>query len=229
MICSATTWHSLKYKSPRYLCPDAGPDSLPAGGALVSGAMQLLPLGSETLAAAQRVALELFPWEVEHQVALAASVQPAEYPAFYLDRRLQWVRGWTAHAPTGAVHGIATLYGYQAQPDEAWLAWFGLVPEARGRGAGGRLLEWLINRSRAEGRRTLRLWTTDEAEYTTAIQLYLTRGFVPEEHPPLPGEEWRTFVFSLGLDGQNPLPWAAVIDRGELCGRQVSTATSLAA
>lgn len=191
--------------------------------------MQLQPLGSDTLAAAQRVALELFPWEDEHQLALAASVAPAEHRSFYDQRRLQFVHAWTAHDPEGTLRGIASLYGYDARPEEAWLAWFGLVPAARGRGAGGRLLDWLIRQSRTDGRRTLRLWTTDEPEYAPAIQLYLGRGFRAEEHPPLPGEEWRTLVFSLSLDGRAVLPWSSVLNRGELCGRQTTAASALAA
>lgn len=191
--------------------------------------MHLQPLAFDDLASAQRVARELFPWEDEHQVALAAVVRAGDHARFLAERRLAAVRCWTAHNCTGAISGLVTVYDYQTQPREVWLAWFGLLPVARGQGDGGRLLDWLIARARAEARHTLRLWTTDEAEYAAAVRLYLRRGFVVEDHPSLPGEDWRTLVFSLGLEGRPPVPWSSVLGRGELCGRHAAPAASLAA
>ena len=72
---------------------------------------------------------------------------------------------------------------------------------------------------RYEGRSVLRLWTTVEDEYCTAIRLYEKRGFTAEDYPPLPGESWRTLVMSLGLNGTTPIPWLSVGDRPALCGR----------
>ena len=186
----------------------------------MSARMKFLPLQAETLAATQQVAVDLFPWEHEHQLALAAAQAPAAHAGFYSERGLESVRCWTTHLTGGPVSGMAMLWGYRAQPEELWLAWFGLLPAVRGRGAGTKLLDWLIAFARAEGRRTLRLWTTDEAEYTTAMGLYTRRGFMAERHPPLPGENWNTLVFSLGLDGRVPMPWSDVPRRGELCGRE---------
>ncbi len=191
--------------------------------------MNFQPLNAERLAATQAVAAELFPWEREHHTALAAAVTPATHRGFYSAHRLASIRCWTVHLGAGPVAGLATLYGYDAQPDEVWLAWFGLLESGRGLGNGAKLLDWLISAARAEGRHTLRLWTTDEAEYARATQLYLRRGFVAEEHPALPGEDWRTLVFSLALDGHAAIPWSAVLDRGELCGREAPVLAAAAA
>lgn len=185
--------------------------------------MNLEPLRADTLRATQQVAAELFPWEHEHQDALPASLAPAEHAAFFQQRGLDSVRCWTA-LNDGSVGGMATLYGYKAQPDELWLAWFGLKSSARGNGAGARLLDWVIELAKSERRRVLRLWTTDEAEYDTAVRLYTRRGFCPEITPALPLETWNTLVFSLGLNGQRPQPWATVQNRGELCGRELPQA-----
>lgn len=68
-----------------------------------------------------------------------------------------------------------------------------------------------------------------EPEYARATQLYTRRGFSAEEHPALTGATWRTLVFSLGLDGHAPVPWSAVLDRGELCGRELPVAAAAAA
>jgi GNAT superfamily N-acetyltransferase len=186
----------------------------------MSAPMKFLPLQAETLAATQQVAVELFPWEHEHQLALPAALDPVAHAGYYSDRGLESVRCWTAQLMGGPVSGMAMLWGYRAHPDEVWLAWFGLLPAVRGHGAGTKMLDWLIALSRAEGRRTLRLWTTNEAEYRTAMGLYTRRGFTAEQHPPLPGEDWSTLVFSLGLDGHVPTPWSEMSNRSELCGRE---------
>lgn len=182
--------------------------------------MHLVPLKSETLAATQRLAAELFPTEREHQLALPAALAPAEHGRFYAERGLASVRFWTS-LHTEEVSGLAGLYGYESEPAELWLAWFGLRADVRGHGKGAALLDWIIGLARAENRRVLRLWTTDENEYARALQLYAARGFTTEPWPPLPGEEWGTFVLSLGLDGRPAPAWAMLAGRRELCGREL--------
>jgi GNAT superfamily N-acetyltransferase len=181
--------------------------------------MNLVPLMPDTLVETQQLAAELFPWEHEHQVALAATVAPASYSEFFQSRKLAAVNFWTPML-AGRVCGLAGLYHYHDQPDEAWLAWYGLHSSARGHGEGTALLDWVIAEASAEHKKTLRLWTTDEAEYAKAMNLYTSHGFRPEPWSALPGETWHTFVLSLGLDGQAPIPWAQRSPFGELCGRE---------
>jgi len=190
--------------------------------------MNLEPLSTDTLAATRQVAAELFPWEHEHQEALPASLDPMTHVGFYRSRDLESVRCWTA-MEAGSVRGMATLYGYQARKEELWLAWFGLKSVQRGSGCGKKFLDWIVAQARDEGRKVLRLWTTDESEYAAAVRLYQKHGFVPELAPALPGETWKTWVFSLGLDGRVALPWALVPNHGELCGREAPAVNALAA
>ena len=180
--------------------------------------MNIVPLTVEHLDEARRVAAELFPWETEHQAALAAAVAPGSHQEFLAARGLASVRCWIG-LRKGIVAGLVCLYSYAEQAHETWLAWFGLRPAMRGRGDGARLLDWCIACARDEGRRTLRLWTTDEAEYADAMGLYVRRGFVTEDCPPLPGEDWTTFVLSLGLDCKPPASWRESCGRRGLCGR----------
>lgn len=182
--------------------------------------MELKPLHADTLRATQRVAAALFPWEHEHQEALPASLNPEGHRDFFSARRLDSVRCWTA-GTGGDVGGMAMLYGYKEQLDELWLAWFGLTEDYRGQGRGSRLLDWVVGLARQEGRKTLRLWTTDEEEYAAAVGLYTRRGFIREPAPLIPGETWNTFVFSLGLDGKIARPWVTLPHSRELCGREM--------
>jgi N-acetylglutamate synthase-like GNAT family acetyltransferase len=181
--------------------------------------MNLVPLMPDTLVEAQRLAAELFPWEHEHQTALVSAVAPASHPAFFRDRGLASVRFWTS-IQAGQVAGLAGLYNYAAEPEETWLAWYGLQVGARGRGKGAELLDCVIAEARTEQKRVLRLWTTDEEEYAKALTLYRARGFRSESWSALPGETWQTLVLSLGLDGREPSTWAQRSLHGELCGRE---------
>ena len=173
----------------------------------------------DTLVETQHLAAELFPWEHEHQSSLLAAVAPAAHGTFLRDRGLASIRFWTS-IQDGHVAGLAGLYNYTAQPDETWLAWYGLQVAARGRGKGAELLDWVIAEACSEQKRVLRLWTTDEDEYAKAITLYRARGFRSEPWPSLPGETWQTLVLSLGLDGCEPTTWAQHSLHHELCGRE---------
>jgi len=180
--------------------------------------MRIEPLRPAVLAETRLVAAELFPWENEHHTALEVALFPGANAGFLSSRRLRCVRFWTATF-NGRVVGITGLYDYHELPSETWLSWFGLLPVMRGHGYGARLLDWTINAVRQEGRAVLRLWTTDEEEYGAATRLYEKRGFTTEEYSSLPGEEWRTLVMSLGLNGSTPIPWLSLADRPELAGR----------
>jgi len=180
--------------------------------------MRIEQLEPAVLEETQHVASELFPWEHEHHTALRAALFPEAHAGFLRARRLNAARFWIARYE-GRVAGLAGLYDYHEIPSDVWLAWYGLLPFARGRGHGSRLLDWVIRTACAEGRTVLRLWTTVEDEYRLAIRLYQDRGFTAEEYPPLPGETWRTIVMSLGLTGATPIPWLSMVDRPELCGR----------
>lgn len=183
--------------------------------------MNLLPLEPEQLLETQRIAALLFPWESEHQEALAAVAYPNLRDEFLTRHALSSVRCWTSRVGQ-EVAGFAAVYAYDAQPDELWLAWFGLLPEYRGRGAGAELLDEVIALAQREGRETLRLWTTDEPEYATALRLYARRGFVSEPCPALPGETWRTEVLSLALRGGPVRAWSMLAQPPPLCGREHS-------
>ena len=180
--------------------------------------MRIERLDPTVLDEARCVASELFPWENEHHTALGAALFPEAHAGFLASRRLESARFWIARVD-GRIAGIAGLYNYRAMPSETWLSWYGVLPVARGRGHGSRLLDWGIRTAREEGRAVLRLWTTVEDEYRTAIRLYEKRGFTAEQYPPLPGEAWPTIVMSLGLTGATPIPWLSIADRPELCGR----------
>jgi GNAT superfamily N-acetyltransferase len=178
------------------------------------------PLTKDSLLEAQALAVRLFPWEDEHQAALAAATDTSS-TAFLISRGLKRVRVWCVIDERDRMVGLVSLYEYDNEPDEAWLAWFGLSPEVRGCGLGGELLDGVIALARRESKTVLRLWTTIEEEYARALRLYARRGFRPEIQPALAGEDWLTVVFSLALDGAVAPPWRGTQCGWHLCGRMV--------
>jgi len=55
--------------------------------------------------------------------------------------------------------GIIGLYSYDAYPDDAWLGWFGLLEEYRGKGYGRKALEFFEELAKDHGFRFARLFT----------------------------------------------------------------------
>lgn len=90
------------------------------------------------------------------------------------DMHAVWV---VRRAGTGAIVGTTGLYSLRRDCHEAvWLSWFCIAPEARGSGAGSRLLDFSIDRARATGRRFLRLYTSDDPNERAAQGLYDKKG-----------------------------------------------------
>ncbi|HXB07940.1 MAG TPA: GNAT family N-acetyltransferase [Puia sp.] len=70
---------------------------------------------------------------------------------------------------------VGFLLGMEREPAVAQLRYFILLPEYRGLGVGGQLMDQFMGWLRAGGYRRAYLWTTHEQE--TATALYLRHGF----------------------------------------------------
>lgn len=75
--------------------------------------------------------------------------------------------------------GITGIYHYQE--DEAWLAWFGILPHYRKLGYGKKLLEKTMELAKKQNYKTMRLYT-DKIDNATAIILYEKLGFIGEKY-----------------------------------------------
>lgn len=75
--------------------------------------------------------------------------------------------------------GITGLYYYDS--DNAWLGWFGILPEYRHQGLGRRLLRKTIHLATTMNFKYMRLYTDFIANYD-AIILYEKEGFVGEKY-----------------------------------------------
>ena len=87
------------------------------------------------------------------------------------------VQYWAAVDEDGAVCGVAGIYEYAEDRDEAlWLAWFCVDPARRGQGIGSKLLAHSIEAARATGKKYLRLYTSTLPNEAAAQVLYEKSG-----------------------------------------------------
>ena len=88
------------------------------------------------------------------------------------------------------VPGPGTPYSDVEREDEAGIRAFAVAPEARGRGIGRLLVEAVIERARADGRRGIAIFT--RPRMTAAHGLYESMGFVraPDQDEEFAPGEW---------------------------------------
>lgn len=93
--------------------------------------------------------------------------------AFIRDHDSATERGWIAEEAGRRLGSIFCVRS--GEPGVAKLRLFLLVPEARGRGLGQRLLDECLGFARAAGYRRLKLWTHES--HRAACALYARNGF----------------------------------------------------
>jgi GNAT superfamily N-acetyltransferase len=93
---------------------------------------------------------------------------------------------WVLLDEKDKVIGVTGLYGDKETPEEVWLAWFCLDPEARGHGLGRKLLEWTLDKARQEGYSIFNLYTSTDPNEAAAQKLYESLGLeiVKKEKDP---------------------------------------------
>lgn len=99
--------------------------------------------------------------------------------------------------------GITGIYHYQK--DEAWLAWFGILPQYRHKGYGKKLLEETIKIAKEQGYRTFRLYT-DKIENAKAVKLYEKLGFIGEKYS-VEKLSYDCWIYSKSLYDNNVKLW----------------------
>lgn len=100
---------------------------------------------------------------------------------------------------------ITGLYEYLDYPDEAWIAWFGVLPEYRGLGYGKKVLTWSMEKAISQGKKVIRLYT-DQSTMSIAVDLYKSFDFIGEKYT---GEEldYDCYIYSKSLIGDKVDLW----------------------
>lgn len=75
--------------------------------------------------------------------------------------------------------GICGLYSWQYHPkDIAWLGWFGVLPEYRGKKIGSKLLKYTLEYAKNKGYRIFCIESTTHKDQLEARKLYKEFGFI---------------------------------------------------
>lgn len=125
-----------------------------------------------------RIQKEIFPHEdgtLNILASLDRDLFMKKTGMFYDDDNVEFYIASVSNKPIGMT-GI-----YRFISDEAWVGWFGILPQHRNKGYGKKLLEQTIEMAKKQGYKILRLYT-DKVENATAIKLYEKLGFIGEKY-----------------------------------------------
>lgn len=101
--------------------------------------------------------------------------------------------------------GITGLYNYNDDAENAWIAWYGILPEYRNKGLGDELLKTTISLAREKGFKYIRLYA-DILENTEAIKLYEKNGFIKEKYSA-EKLDYDCWIFSKSLIDEEVPQW----------------------
>lgn len=129
--------------------------------------------------------------------AYRMSLEPERFDDEFKKQGIRSLKYWVAtkskkSPDIAGVTGLETMI--EDEPEVAWLGWFGVAPEFRGKGFGRSLLKKTISKARMIGFDRLRLWTTTAPEEIAAQDMYEDFGFRLTEYEEIPSsEEFKLF------------------------------------
>lgn len=107
--------------------------------------------------------------------------------------------------------GVTGIYSYHEYPEDAWLAWYGILPEFRNNGYGTAVFDLTVELAKEKGYHNLRLYSDDT--FKDAHRLYLKQGMIKEiydnelDKDPYTPEDSVTYIFSMSLTDEKVTNW----------------------
>lgn len=105
---------------------------------------------------------------------------------------------WLCRDEKNDVVGITGIYTYFEYPDDAWCAWYGVLPESQGRGYGKKILLWTMEKAKEMGYKNFRLYT-DLIDNHIAVGLYRKVGMIEEDYVAEDMGDEEIVIFSKNL------------------------------
>lgn len=105
--------------------------------------------------------------------------------------------------------GVSGMYYHDFDPKSAWLGWFGILPQFRQKGYGGKALELFFDEARQRNFDFARLYT-DEVDNADAIVFYRKKGMTCEPYLNADDITWyigQTLIFSKSLSQKELTLW----------------------
>ena len=163
--------------------------------------MEFRKITKTNLAIASKIQNEIFPME-DGTENFIESIEKNPYR-----KEMDYYLVYVGNVPIG----VTGIYSYHEYPNDAWLAWFGVLPNFRNQGYGDFIFDWTVLLAKKKGYQTLRLYS-DET-FRDANQLYKKKGMIsevydnPEDKDPYEPDGLKTFIFSMSLTDKKINYW----------------------
>lgn len=158
--------------------------------------MRIIPLSKDNLEETIRLAHKVFPLDAvgenPPEKGFRKSLLPEEDWGYWKENKLARLNYWVLlDDSSDKIIGVTGLYAFSDPKNEAWLAWFCLDSDARGRGLGRQLLEWTMTKAKEEGYSVFRLYTSTDPNEAAAQKLYKSVGLKVTEEKEDPDSEYK--------------------------------------
>lgn len=166
--------------------------------------MQIQPLSQTTISSAIQLTNIVFPHQnllEKASFAFRLSLMSGWLPKLLLRvMSIDEARYWVALSEDVDTLGVTGLYKYIKDEDNSlWLGWTCVAPTARGKGVGGMLLDFAIAKASNEGKKFLRLYTSNDPNESAAQHLYERRGLRVVGVQKLQGSPFKRIYRELSL------------------------------
>ncbi|MCC7436492.1 GNAT family N-acetyltransferase [Candidatus Nomurabacteria bacterium] len=160
--------------------------------------MKIVPLSEKYLDQAISLCRQIFPedskTENPPELGFKESLFKEEYlwawEKYYIDR----VEYYLLVSELENVIGTTGIYQNTIETEVAWVGWFCVDPQERGKGYGSKLLSFTIEKAKEYGYKYLKLYT-DPDESPEAKELYKKFGFEFEKIADNPGDQFKNVTF----------------------------------
>lgn len=159
--------------------------------------LQFIPLCSENLMIAKGIQKKIFPYEYDNDTLENSLFSvPAYTSQFWLVKKGK------------KFIGITGIYYYPEYPEDAWLNWFGVVPEVRRKGFGRKIFRRTFAYVRTLGFKTFRLYT-DAKNNEKTLAFYRSLNMLEETYSPQKTDFTDILVFSKSCHPffRKVIPW----------------------
>ncbi len=143
------------------------------------------PLEKESLADAIALGQRVFDKDDPARIAfwLENSLNP-DKEAVLKEQGATYIQFWIAEENNRVVEAVGYYVRHEDIDEAAWLGWFFVDPQYRGKKIGLQLLETVINAVKKTGKPYLRVYFTSNSPLEKRAQrIYEQRGFVPFRDP----------------------------------------------
>lgn len=137
------------------------------------------PLSAETVDDACKLATSLFEDEVQSpEIEIRRSLDEKSYVDTFTGHTVSNIDYWVVVHKIDGVIGFVGLYENDTDANEAaWIGWFGVHPDFRGKGIGTQLLDYVIAKAKEKNKKCLRVYTSTYFAEEKALRMYKNQGF----------------------------------------------------